>query len=232
MRNIGIIVLILAASCTLGAQVSGWRLGLLGGPAISEFSANSDYVTGDHHEVFPGYQAGMYVQYDSKIKLSYRAGLLWSRTGDYEDRHLQFGGPFYDEYHEIKYVHEDILLPMELMFNFSKKPNRFYLIGGLAPSVRVSRKVTDTQWWEGGEVTVYDITPQQHYRDMDLFMTLGMGYAFRPGGKLGMYVQPAISSNLPGNALDMRENDLGWLEFQEPTVFTFSLLVGVDLGVK
>lgn len=235
MRTITISILLFAAACAAFGQARGLRLGLTGGPGFSEFTSGDDYAKSGGQKMITGYQAGVYGQYDAKSRLSYRFGLLWSHTADY-DRGRLYLGEFGDQLFEREYVHEDVMIPVEVVFGFSGKANRFYLSGGLTPAFRAKRRVLETQWWDNGVVNpdriATDITGQQHYRTVDLFASFGLGYMFRIGERVGLFVQPTLRTNLPGNLINIGKNDFDLPEFRNPTLYTLCLEVGVDLDIR
>ena len=234
MRTITISILLFAAVCVAFGQPRGLRLGLTGGPGFSEFTSGDDYPKSGGQKTVAGYQAGLYGQYDSKARLSYRFGLMWSHTADY-DRGRLYLGEFGNQLFEREYVHEDVMVPVEVIFGFSRKVNRFYMSGGLTPAFRTKRLVLETQWWDNypePEHNAMDITAGQHYRGVDLFASFGLGYTFRIGERMGLFVQPTLRTNLPGNLINLGKNDFDLPEFRNPTLYTLCLEVGVDLGIR
>lgn len=235
MRTLSFIVLLFAATGAALGQAGGPRLGVICGPSFSEFRSGDDYPKSGTQNTRAGYQAGVYGVFKPDRRLSYRLGVVWSQATDF-DRGRLYLGEFGDQLFEREYVHEDVMIPVEVVFGFSRKLNRFYLAGGLTPAFKTKRRVMETQWWESGTVnpdrTAIDITGQQRYRAIDLFASFGLGYSFRIGHRVGMFVQPTLRTNLPGNLIHMGTDDFGLPSFKNPTLYTLCIEAGVDLDLR
>lgn len=174
-----------------------------------------------------GQQACINVVWESGKKRSYRAGLGYSylRAENFLHR------AFVSDNITTRYEHHDILIPLQLQYGFSSKPNRLYLAAGILTSINIKRKVTEiTDFPYSTAILERDITKEQHYTRLDGFITLGLGYEFKLKSGARFFVQPSFRSNTITQFVYLLEyltDQRGYNDDNEPPTVR---VIGIELG--
>ena len=93
------------------------------------------------------------------------------------------------------------MLPVLLRYNISRRPNKFYLIGGITPQIKISRITTTKLWYPSGEITTSKSDDNATaFRKVNANGTIGIGYDMKLSGKLNLFVQPTFDCNLLGTS--------------------------------
>ena len=229
MKPMAFFAVFFLAGISLNAQESKWSAGPIGFLGQSKFTHNdspSEYLNQ------LAYQVGGFCQYTWTKRLSVRMGLSYSMAkGGYKGQvpGITFPGlpTLEGEKYEVQFERSDLVVPIDLMFDLGKAENKgLYLLFGPALGIKLQRKTLRTVYLPGSpEQQTY--AQSANYPRVDLMGSLGLGYAFQVGSKSQLFVQPRLSTNIPGNVLDFLRQDKGG-ETNHVTVYWY----GVDLGVS
>lgn len=120
-----------------------------------------------------GQQILLQMEWNKRKRETYRLGL----------GHSFLQAENYDYYgYTDQYRHHDIILPFQLHYGLHSRPNRLYAVTGAMLSLNIKRNVFV------GNRTL-------HYKWVDGFITLGLGYEFKLKNRGRIYIQPQYHSN-------------------------------------
>jgi hypothetical protein len=211
MRNKLLLALLLISTVTF-AQSPKFRFGLSLRPAItdnilsSDGSIPSNVVNNLKYQELRdwGYSALLFAQYEANTRLKFQFGIGYSRTG-YSTRRkaliYQTPEPGAPEYSKFEYAYHDLIVPVQLRYNLSKKQNTFYLLGGISTALKLSRTTTRTLWYANDKrVSVTDKDKDSNYNTLNLNGIAGFGYDIKVSPKINLWVQPSLECNVLGTA--------------------------------
>ncbi len=212
-------------------QSKPFRFGLAIGPNWSNTiqtgsgaPASSGAVFGDFKNGKGGYQILLFAEHHIHPRVAVRMGLGYANTGSkLPKRPLLFAvpEPGLPTAAQFSFVHTDILTPLHLRFDLNKDQRRWFVIGGLSPSFKSSRKIKKQLWFLNGQretSTADDTGPE--FRDMNVNATLGFGCDLNLGNNLHLLIQPSLDVNLWGTTLRTSGNE---------RIFSVGLNIGVLL---
>jgi hypothetical protein len=229
MKPVVCSIAMLMFSLSLAAQESPvWRLGasgLLGKSKFTYVDAPSEYSPG------VAYQFGIFGQYARRKTIAFRLGLGYAHSkGGYNGETPPITFPGFPDIpgdpYKANFEYTHITVPMEMLINFGKDAdNGFYVLFGPALQFQESRQAERTEYLFSQSVTSQISTTAD--RKIDLLGQVGMGYAFRLGSGLQTFIQPTISTNLPGNILDSLNQEKGVID-ENITYYGFGVAVGLS----
>ncbi len=209
MKNI-FLLLVLSVFCTTSIQAQKFKFGLAVQPFLTDnFLSNDGSVPDEVSDLFSslehttmGYSGYLFTQYTISTRCSVRAGAGYSRMG-YEHRRNQLifaqPEPNLPEYGQSFYTHHDVIVPLLVTYNLTKRKHNFYLLGGLTPQMKISRTKTQKLWYTGGKETTK--TEDDHltdYRNLNVNGSFGFGYDLKLAGNKHLFFQPTFDCNLLG----------------------------------
>lgn len=198
-------------SVSLQAQESAWSAG----PLV--FLGQSKFTTGDAPSEYNNkfaWQLGGFGQYQTKGRLSFRVGLAYAHAqGGYkgQDPDITFPGlpPIKGDRYEAQFERTDIMLPLELHIKLGKKKEEgLYLMAGPVLAFALEQLEGRVRY-VAGVPEGYGLQPVSEYKKVELFGSLGIGYFFKLNQQSRFFIQPMLSSNIPGNVLDFLGNEKG-----------------------
>ncbi len=214
---------------SLGAQESPWRFGAFGMLGKSKFTftdAPSDYTNK------LAFQSGLYGQYTlPKGRVAFRVGLGYSHTkGGYNGASPDFGfpglPPISGDPYKASFEYSHILLPMEMLIDLGNDPAAgFYVLFGPTLQFQVKRQAERTVYLNGIPLT--NEISETADRNLDLLGEFGLGYAFPLGSGYQFFVQPVVSTNIPGNVLDFIGQEKRRAH-NHITVYVYGIALGVS----
>lgn len=209
MRNKLLLILLLISNVVF-AQNSKFRFGLSLRPSVTDNILSSDgsvptQVVNNikYRELRDfGYSALIFAQYEASARLKFQAGLGYSRTG-YSNRKVtlifEMPEPGAPTNSKFSYASHDLIVPVQLRYNLSKKQNGFYLLGGVSSVIKLSRTTTRTLWYaDDKKVSVTDKDKDVEYNGFNISGIAGFGYDYKIAPKLNLFVQPSLECNLLG----------------------------------
>lgn len=194
------------------SQEKKFKFGVVVNPNISNnFLSNDGSVPDAVAEVFAdiekftwGHYDYLFTQYSINARFKIQIGTGYSQSGYVtKKKELRFSqpSPTDPEYSKFFYTYHDIIFPVLLRYNLGRRLNKFYLIGGIAPQVKISRTKTHKLWYPSGEITTQKTEDDPHsteYRKTNCNGTIGIGYDMEISGKLHLLIQPTFDCNLFG----------------------------------
>ncbi|HAD11542.1 MAG TPA: hypothetical protein DCF33_03790 [Saprospirales bacterium] len=142
-----------------------------------------------NHQHRWGHQLIGGISWTKSPRFSTQAGIGYS----FLQAEYQFDIAFSGETLKTWYRHQDLIFPLEIKYAFSSRPNRFYGILGIVPSVNIGRKVLETRNSISG---TRDATDEQYYDRFDMPLSIGAGYGFSMKSIGHGYIQPTFRTNL------------------------------------
>ena len=225
-------MVMLLTGLSLGAQESPWRVGAFGMLGKSKFTF-TDTPT-DYTNKF-AFQSGVYGQYARpKGHIAFRVGLGYSHTkGGYNGATPDINFPglpsISGDPYKAYFEYSHIVLPMEMLLDLGKDPaTGFYVLFGPTLQFQVKRRAERTVYYYGIPQT-NDISDSAD-RNLDLLGEFGLGYAFSLGPGYYAFVQPMVSTNIPGNVLDFLAQEKGGAH-DHITTYVYGIAFGVSLGL-
>lgn len=105
--------------------------------------------------------------------------------------------PTAPEYAKFTYCHGDIVLPTLFKYNFSKRKNTLYVLGGPTTQVRLHRtKKIVLQYADGSKKITKVADVGTDYRLINVNGTIGIGYDWKISKKTTLFFQPTFDANL------------------------------------
>lgn len=181
--------IILLSSAGLQAQPK-WHWGLSYAPTFAQFEHYGSKIKQDRY----GQQVCLQLYSSSERHFSYRMGIGYSFT----QANYKYITPYLGDSQFTRFKHQDLLLPFQVQYGFRNKPNQLYLSAGLMPTLNLGRKAIETTVFTYSTGSnVRDITNEQGDKRLDLFLTIGPGYAYHFKKNGQCYIQPSVRSNMP-----------------------------------
>lgn len=224
MRTLIIFVLIIFFRSDIPAQ-AGWKYGISYSPTLARID---DFTAPSKHNRY-GQQALLNFQRISGDYLSFQFGLGYSFIqAQYES---QTDILWTSQTNITRYRHHDLIIPIQTLFYFSKKPNRPFFTAGLMPSINIGRKVTNLSYYSDPETaTVMDLSSQQNYKNLDVLCSIGFGYDLKWKDRSNLVIQPIFRSNLPSQLFYIFKylvNSRGGSDHETPPMVN---TIGLELG--
>ncbi len=201
-------LLSLFISLSLSAQ-NKFHFGAVVSPVISgNILSNDGTVPGTVAETFRGlektvfgYTGYMFTQYKINEKWSILTGAGYAHTGYTTGKHsnLVFAQPEPSAIQSVRFswIHQDIILPVLSRYNLTKRKNKFYVIGGLTPLLKLGRiKKQESGYLDGSSITKKEEDTVADYRKINLNGTIGIGYDLQLASKTSLFFQPTFDCNL------------------------------------
>lgn len=180
---------IILASPMLQAQ-SRHHWGLSYAPTFAQFEHYGSKVKRDRY----GQQACLQFYTSSEKRFSYRVGIGYSFT----QATYEYKTPYLGDTQITRFKHQDLLLPVQVQYGFSSKPNRLYLSLGLMPTLNLGRDASETTILAyTTQSSTRDVTSIQGDKRLDLFLSLGPGYEYHFKKNGQCFIQPIFRSNMP-----------------------------------
>ncbi|MBC7777719.1 MAG: PorT family protein [Phycisphaerae bacterium] len=209
MKNTLLILTLLASIPSFG-QSHKFRLGVtLNAGLTDNFLSNDGSVPDVVATTFKnsekstlGYAAHAFAQYPASARLKLQLGIGYAKTGfDTPKRALVFEVPEPSglKYIKFEFSHHNITLPLQARYNFSKKKNTFYLMGGITPLFKLKRSKTITSWYaDGGKKRKTEEDTITSYRTVNFNGSIGIGYDLKVAKRMNLFFQPTFDFNLLG----------------------------------
>lgn len=183
-------------SLCLNAQEKGWAGGGYGFFGTAGFG----YPTIDPEgNAGPAYQVGVLAQYSFGNRLALRTGVIFSSAkGTVSGKEPDYEYPGFPTLHgdryEARIKHTDLVLPVELLIDLGQKRDRgVYALLGPAFGIALKRHAVKTTYVYGAGS--YDSNLEGDNPAVDLYTSLGLGYALPLNSGARLYVQLTGSSN-------------------------------------
>jgi hypothetical protein len=231
MKYLALLLSMVLFSAVIEAQEHRWSLGasgLLGKSKFTYTDAPSEYTNKF------AFGLGVFGQYDLAAHASLRMGLSYAHIqGGYmgQTPSFEFPGipPIPGDKYEANFEYSNLVLPVELLIDLGREQGTgFYVVFGPAIQFRLSRKAERTTYISNTPFTT--TISETDDRKVDLLGNLGMGYAFSLGSKYRAFVQPNLTTNIPGNVLDFFSQKKGD-EFDNITTYLYGISFGVLLEI-
>lgn len=230
MKTSNIFLLFFLLSSVLKGQEQGWSFGawsFIGPSKFTQSDAPSKY------ENQLAFQVGGLAQYQTKGRTSIRLGLGYSDArGGYkgEEPDIVFPGfpPLKGDTYEVKFERSDVVLPIDLVIDLGRThASGLYLQLGTGIDLKLHRKA-DKTIYSSGISTTSSLLNAHNTRSVDLIGSFGLGYVFSLSKGTKIFLQPSLSTNIPGNLLDFLGQSKGG-DTGNITVYWFGINMGVML---
>jgi len=161
-------------------------------PIFGIFKSREKFISGFGLEAF--------VRYPLSPKVTFRTGLGYTKNGSqYPKTEALWGMPdsTLPIAFQAQFIHQDIVLPIVLNWNFYKKgKHQLFLSGGLTNAYNFSRTFKFIQWFENSSTKDITRPDTSGIRRFNVNLNVGFGYEYFIKNNILLFLNPSFDMNL------------------------------------
>ena len=205
MKKIIFLFAIVLAVTQVDAQDKKFGFGFLINPNLSDnfiYEPNSIAagVFGNLEKPKWSYSAFIFTDYGRSARSKLRVGLGYSNSGYQTDKiktNSATPSPLEPEYTKFTWTHHDILIPILYKLRVKESWKNSYLVFGISPLIKVSRRQRLESWYASGEKKSQDAADlSTNFKLFNFNATLGWSYAFKISHAYTGFIQPTFDCNI------------------------------------